>query len=349
MMADPVFLTGLAIQKEVRRLMSMPGDAVVAVAFWGAGGSSRIGLSPRRPGSTRVLCDLFSGSCNPDEIAALRAAKVSVRTMDGMHAKVWCVGDVAIVGSANASANGLGFEGKEVSGNIEAAVLVRDAAFALKVRTWFDDLWIDRVAARPVGKTEIEEARLLWKRRRSSRHRQFTRTILAAVDAPGASARFKSVKVIAYVAGGLTPEAEQAFSLKGRSAYEQQELARYDEAGVLPLYQDGGTWTTSPGDVLVDFHITGKSQRLVCTGLWRVRDEGRIPAPSSEMPKNGIVLLDELLDIDGIRLPAAEAKSIAGMLEAYVAAKGVSLDGIEVGLLQLCRSNRRASSTKAGR
>ena len=336
-MADSKFLTGRAIQREVRCILAMSGEAVVAVAFWGDTGAELTGVTARRSGTTRVLCDLFSGACNPAEISLLLASKIPVRTTDGMHAKVWCVGDFAIVGSANASANGLGFEGKEVSGNVEAAVLVHDAAFALKVRNWFDGLW-GSDAAKRVGKAEVEDARLLWERRNSSRHRQNTETVLAAITAPRAASRFKKVKVIAYVPGEHTPGVEETFAKKGRAAYGKQELAQYDEAEVLPIYECDAKWLPQPGDVFVDFHINGKKQRLSYEGLWRVRNEKRIPISSDQHPGTGIVLLERLTDIDGARLPKTEARTIAAKLKSYAAARCKSLEDIEVSLLDLYRS-----------
>ena len=102
------FLAGADIQTQVRMIASRTGEVMAAVAYWGSGAAERTGLTQHnRPASVRVICDLLSGACNPAEIEALRALGVTVKTLDRLHAKVWIGEDDVIVGSANASRNGL--------------------------------------------------------------------------------------------------------------------------------------------------------------------------------------------------------------------------------------------------
>ncbi len=69
-----------------------------------------------------IVCDVRSGACNPAEICWLQnvLGTQRVRTFDRPHAKVWLGREMAIVGSANASANGLGFKGEEATTLVEA-------------------------------------------------------------------------------------------------------------------------------------------------------------------------------------------------------------------------------------
>ena len=132
------FLADNEILTEVNQLVASTGELLAAVAFWGVGAVDETGIIKRAKGTARILCDLFSGACNPAEIRILLENDLEVRTLRGMHAKVWLNGHDVIVGSANASMNGLGFEGAfPVVPNIEAAVHLRNEDFARQVRTWF--------------------------------------------------------------------------------------------------------------------------------------------------------------------------------------------------------------------
>ena len=77
---------------------------MAAVAYWGKDATKRTGLAehPNRA-EVRVICDLLSGACNPNEIEELTRIGVQVKTLDRLHAKVWISGHDVIVGSANAS------------------------------------------------------------------------------------------------------------------------------------------------------------------------------------------------------------------------------------------------------
>ena len=83
------FLSGHRIFEEVRSLVGEEGELLVAVAYWGDGAVAQTGIAHKENGRVMILCDLLSGACNPDEIAALRELGAKVRTLRGMHAKVW--------------------------------------------------------------------------------------------------------------------------------------------------------------------------------------------------------------------------------------------------------------------
>ena len=107
------FLFGADIAKSLSGCLKESGPTDLAVAYWGKRGADRIGLG-RTHKSVRVLCDLRSLSCNPDELLTLLNYKFELKTLDRLHAKVYIVGDRTIVGSANASSNGLGQEDSEL-------------------------------------------------------------------------------------------------------------------------------------------------------------------------------------------------------------------------------------------
>ena len=101
-------LTGTDVHREVVRIMSRTGEVMAAVAYWGDGASERTGITRKKSrNKARVICDLLSGACNPAEIDKLMKLGVQVKTLDRLHAKIWIGGNTVILGSANASKNGL--------------------------------------------------------------------------------------------------------------------------------------------------------------------------------------------------------------------------------------------------
>jgi hypothetical protein len=122
--------------------------ADLAVAYWGANAIETLGLR-RIAGPVRILCDAYSGACNPDVLEQLlEMENVHLRTRDGLHAKVFMTSTSLIVGSANASANGLGQEAGE-AGKFEAAAVLTYQRCIDKARGWFESMWKVRVRQRP--------------------------------------------------------------------------------------------------------------------------------------------------------------------------------------------------------
>jgi hypothetical protein len=138
----------------------------MAVAYWGEGAISNLRLE-EPPKSFRLICDLRSGSCNPYVVQALHDKRpTSIRYLDGLHAKVYLGDNAAIVGSANASAAGIGWEDREADCLTEAAVKVQDRATVTRVAKWMNDLWLK---AKPAKDEDFETAKAAWRKRRAGR------------------------------------------------------------------------------------------------------------------------------------------------------------------------------------
>ena len=160
------FLYGDLIQKEIKRVVKRPGRLSVAVAYWGQGGATHTGLADRSdPEHIRVICDLLSGACNPSEIRWLKRHGVQIKKLSGLHAKVWVSGNSVVVGSANASTNGLGDENAQ-NMNIEAALAATDRTLSRDLQEWFDWHWCHD--ASDIDEGDLREAEKRWKRRRRS-------------------------------------------------------------------------------------------------------------------------------------------------------------------------------------
>lgn len=166
------FLVGDRILEKIRSLVTnrrlQNRELKVAVAYWGKDSLSETGLTDKidnAPDHIQIICDLSSGACNPSPISKLLSNKVLVKQFNGMHAKVWICGNNVIVGSANASANGLGFDTKrDRKVNEEAAVLVQDEKFTHTANKWFDALMNKSQDINPI---DLQWANAQWRRRKT--------------------------------------------------------------------------------------------------------------------------------------------------------------------------------------
>ena len=232
------FLSGHRIFEEVRSLVGEEGELLVAVAYWGDGAVAQTGIAHKENGRVMILCDLLSGACNPDEIAALRELGAKVRTLRGMHAKVWANRNHVIVGSANAFMNGLGFEADfSFVPNVEAAVQFRDRTIAGQVQEWFDRIW---GLASPVNEDMLTYSRDLWRRKQTSR----------SISQP-----IMEQPILAFRVEGsspeegyspYSPEAWRYWTARREALYPQDELTRYEQDGINPFYEMGPEWAHLP-------------------------------------------------------------------------------------------------------
>lgn len=149
------FLTGASLREAIARVTSS-NTVSCAVAFWGRGAESLIGNPDGR--KVRLICNLKMGGTNPEVIETLMKAGADIRQSDRLHAKVYIGDSQAVIASANASINGLGLEGDELSGWIETGVEL-PAEDAL---LWFDELWKH---SRPILPQDIQAARRLFRER----------------------------------------------------------------------------------------------------------------------------------------------------------------------------------------
>jgi hypothetical protein len=126
-----------------------------AVAFWGKGSDTM--LPARGKGNYRVVCNLAMGGTNPYAIEKLKLK--NLRQLDSLHAKVFIGSDVAVVASANVSANGLGLEDIEQARWIEAGV---EVPVTDELVEWFETLWNE---SKIVDGESLRAAKREWKKR----------------------------------------------------------------------------------------------------------------------------------------------------------------------------------------
>ena len=203
------FLVDRQILRAVKRLARHDGELLVAVAFWGRGAARQTGITERALQSaqpTRILCDLLSGACNPAEIRCLQESGVEVKYRPQLHAKVWISGNEVVVGSANASTNGLGFEA--AGSNIEAAVHLCDDEVAENVQQWFSREW---EWAECIDDALLQTAETLWRKRKIT------------------GGMIMKCVITAYEAGKSSKEGRNRFDEIAPNYFSQDELTRICE------------------------------------------------------------------------------------------------------------------------
>ena len=97
------FLEGAALTRKIQSMFGSSNRADIAIAYWGSDALKLLKLKPGRM-KIRLVCCLKGGKSDPDIIAKF---KKRAKQHDKLHAKVIWTPHAAIVGSANASSNGL--------------------------------------------------------------------------------------------------------------------------------------------------------------------------------------------------------------------------------------------------
>ncbi len=149
-----------------RWISDVEGPLDLAVAFWGDGAIDELGLkNAKRP--TRVLLELGLGGTNPSVVKALiKLQHVEVKQLPKLHAKVYITRRAVIIGSTNASANGLGSEGKEATWWHELALQTYDDEIIRNTKRWFEKKWKSGEAITP---GILKKAENVWKQRQRFR------------------------------------------------------------------------------------------------------------------------------------------------------------------------------------
>ncbi|WIY23607.1 phospholipase D family protein [Parasedimentitalea psychrophila] len=154
------FLSGDALSKKIQEVCK--GDNVrIAAAFWGIGAVDTL-FDGELPKGAKIICDISMGGTNPAELKKMRAPdNPKLRFLDGLHAKVYLSDKGCVVGSANASNNGVGFGGNP--SNIEAGVFSDPETLMWKdTNIWMKSQWN---FATELDEQALTRAELKWEKR----------------------------------------------------------------------------------------------------------------------------------------------------------------------------------------
>lgn len=261
-------LDGPAVENSIRLVLSQCKHARIAVAYWGRGAVERLNLEEQRNKDVKIVCDLGSGACNPRVVQQLIEifGADSVRTLDGMHAKIWITDAGCVLGSSNASANGLGYESNEIAGLVEANVVLENFSETTLAawRKWYDE----HVHAKSVliDDNLLQQAENRWLARRAMRdnlpvYGGANRSLLANLrECPGYFCDKRFIVSI-YQHGGFSKEAERGL----RTARIQYSFDENNDE--LDAYEN---WRVAPGTTVLDFDWDPIRKQAILDGLYKI-------------------------------------------------------------------------------
>lgn len=244
------FLTEHHTSAAIKDIFADADTIRIAVAFWGDGALKMLGGLTGATETVRVLCNFDSGACNPAEVERLLAV-AEVKSHPKLHAKVYWTPEAMVLGSSNASTNGLWGEADETRGWREANLLITDGAQLDATEDWFDQLWDEGY---DVTKAHIEAAKPLWAARKhlAPTGKRLALTLFDAFRSAPDDPVWDRVKVAVTT---------QDLSVEGRKEYDS-EVSSVKVLEDAAAYED---WNDrfSTDDLVIDIDQIGKKQAEV--------------------------------------------------------------------------------------
>ena len=152
------------ITKRVKKLFQNAEEIYCIVAFWGKGAEQLFDdVSNEIVERTRIVCNLTMGGTNPQVIRKLRDCGYQIGHNPALHSKVYWTDKGIVVGSANASANGLSLEGLEQGGWLESAIYSNHPSEICDVKTYVEEIWGKSQA---ITDDDLKKAEREWRNRR---------------------------------------------------------------------------------------------------------------------------------------------------------------------------------------
>jgi HKD family nuclease len=275
----------------------------MAVAFLGNGAIEALRIDGTKP--TRIICDVLSGGCNPTELEKFLQAplnkSIEVRHLSSLHTKIYATPSEVVVGSANASANGLGNE--ENTGTIEGALLTDSPDILRQVDAWFSDQWKlaeDNILDRNL----VERAREAWRRKALTFSPKETVLSILLRD----TALFKGRVGIGFIEMEATPLAEQKYREVAASRYSAYELSQYGEDDE-PFFQAG----ESEDNVKLkggDYYISCYDERAE---IWQLLEQPFVQISEDDC----IILVSRRKNLAGLKLAIKDQAVFARAIKKY--------------------------------
>lgn len=275
-------LTEIEAPKAIRQLLEDADSAKFAVAFWGKDAADTLGISNSISKRIKIICNLQSGACNPVEIRKLlgMSSSVDVRTNPRLHAKVYWTPKAVVIGSSNASANGLAVEGNELSSWSEANVYTSDHAMLVQSSEWFDKQFDQ---SQPISDADLLQAEELWNKRQYDRPLVFAKnaSLIQLVRDNIDHSIWTTVKVTCWQ-DDISEDAASRLSVIAANHPSADELLAYEG---WEDYLKEGYWT-------FDFYINPNST-ISFNDIWKIQRY----LPSS--PDLSLAIKSSTLDVRG--------------------------------------------------
>ncbi|UFN47759.1 phospholipase D family protein [Roseomonas sp. OT10] len=255
-MAD--FLVGAELSKALQSIIGGK-NLRCAVAFWGKGSHSFFESMGARPQDWRVVCNIDLGGTSPDALIELGAPENNrLRHKSGLHTKVYISDQGVIIGSANASDNGIGFDS-------EGAKLIEAATFhEPNTPVWQATAnWFEKVfeSSHKVDEAAVELARARFVKSRNS--------MVSEVSRPGSLLDMICLKPeefgdLSFVVSRIASDEEDISNARQKAKKirpdEKEEIDAMPKNGVFTNWQARDVLRWRP--IFLEFWIPRNSLRI---------------------------------------------------------------------------------------
>ena len=308
------FLTDTQIIQKINSLFQISKEIKCAVAFWGKGSLKQMGLLSKNK-NVKIICNLSSGASNPEVVESLMDYYGdNIKISDTLHAKVYYTENGAIIGSANASANGLNFEGQEIMGWTEACLFIDDPIILQNTREWFNKIWSE---GRNIGEKDLKLAKKRWLTRRDSRifqTRDSTSLLTNLKDFPD---DFKGRRV--YFAIWSTDAVKEAETKFEEIRTSKSNIIDGISNNRLDFWQD---WKRLPKECKL-ICLKRSNDKIIEHGYVKMPFEKIVLPFKSGKEKGSINICYKIKDIDGLKLSKADINLLKNKLgELFKNGKG---------------------------
>lgn len=311
------FLDEKGAREAIRSLVRDADTACLAVAFWGHDAVESLGLD-RSGLDLTIICNLDSGACNPHEIRKAIDVAGTDRVLSDprLHAKVYWTPAGAVLGSSNASTNGLAVE-EGMGGWAEANVLIEDPDILVEIGAWFKTR---RASAYVIGEDDLIRAEEVWKRRNSAAPSgaRLTTDLMTAFRQTPDHPAWRRVRAAIWT-GPIDARGEKELEAaqEANSALENWECFQ------------GWNKDLKAGDWLLDVNLSGPRARFggIC----------RVPAPKIETPSLTFVRRTGAISLPGfpgLKLSKEDRKALEAVAPALLA-RSRSPEGALVSLTRI--------------
>lgn len=278
-----MFISGKDNTTAIRELIEKSDNLYCAVAFIGKESEELL-----RNKKGRIICNLDSGSTNPFVIETLLKEKnFSVKNNPLLHAKVYLNKSQAIVGSANLSANGLGYEGEsELKGWHEAGILIKQKEEINNIYKWFQSMWISD-DCKSIESVDIANAKEIWMNNRNRRKAKNPgKSIFDVLERDPSRLENKKIYLV-ITTSFMTEEGQTMLAEVKEQKLHHPEVDAYEDWGSLP-----------PNAFYIDFYIGPRGGNFRFYGLFG-SPKKRILVPSPHTDGKSLFLCHRVKDIFG--------------------------------------------------
>jgi hypothetical protein len=239
------FLYGRALTDKMKLLCRTKTAAKIAIAYWGKDSLTLLRVNPGRK-NVRILCCLKGGKSDPDII---RRFGSRARQHEKLHAKVIWTRRGAIVGSANASSNGLPEEEDSTDGLIEAGIFTHEGSTLRDIGNWFDKQYklAKHISNRDLEAATLDRNRRLWTH--SSTRRRRKRTLIEALQT-GGKLEFTEQRIALVLCKHFASSKDKAAVKK----FTKAQFAKLEETfklGAKRYWKFGMVWRLGSADQYV--------------------------------------------------------------------------------------------------